>query len=370
MNPLPNTQTGIQLAQAGKRAEALPYLRRAVQSEAISPEVWLWLAHVTQDVREYQYCVQQALNIDPQHAVAHQMLTAFTQAYPHLVNAPFGQTGQIALSGGTSQSLQVDAQLINAMERKNRIRKRRRFLLVLIGLILLAGIAVSIGLILTDNPPTSENEEEQGGKAIGFTFRADNNSWRFAVQAPETWLLADENDPAWVETRNLLSETFPSQTTTTWQQVETDLGDVTLDSSGTLARPITLIETDPVAITRQQGFPAHLQLVGIRSIDNVSCEGMRDFAASQQDALAQENDARQNVVENHVEEATRERCVFVIHYRDQSPLSRLFEHIYVIYVPAAENQVAEWHFNVIDDAHADSLLDIQRIIGTLRAISP
>jgi hypothetical protein len=79
-NPMQNALTGIQLAQAGRKMEALAYLREAVQREPVNAEVWLWLAHVTPDGREYQNCVYQALHLEPHHVIARQMQAALMQS--------------------------------------------------------------------------------------------------------------------------------------------------------------------------------------------------------------------------------------------------------------------------------------------------
>ena len=69
----PNLMQGIQFVRAGRKAEALPYLRYAVQNESVPADGWLWLAAATADLDEYRYCVDQALRLDPQHRTALQM---------------------------------------------------------------------------------------------------------------------------------------------------------------------------------------------------------------------------------------------------------------------------------------------------------
>src|SRR5512146_2657707 len=80
MYPPPKTQMGLQLAQQGRRQEALAYLRQAVQTEPPTPEVWLWLAHVSPDINEYRNCVYQALLLDANHPTARQMQAALNQS--------------------------------------------------------------------------------------------------------------------------------------------------------------------------------------------------------------------------------------------------------------------------------------------------
>ena len=63
-------QYGLQLLQAGRRAEAAEYLRRAAQARPLSPEIWLWLASATDDITEYRRCVDEVLRLDPTNGTA------------------------------------------------------------------------------------------------------------------------------------------------------------------------------------------------------------------------------------------------------------------------------------------------------------
>lgn len=143
-----NARTGIELARAGRRWEALAYLRQAVQNEPPHPEVWLWLAHVSNDLNEYRNCVYQALQLDAYHMVARQMQealglmardSAYQQAYPAVAPAGTSPYGQPYAAYATPVSADTPPTI-----RKGR--KRRRFLLRVI--IALAGLAIGIGLAM------------------------------------------------------------------------------------------------------------------------------------------------------------------------------------------------------------------------------
>lgn len=360
MNPIPNTQTGIQLIQAGKHAEALTYLRRAAQSEAVSPEVWLWLAHVTPDPREYQHCIQQALAMNPAHQVALQMRQAFEQAYPQLatINAPS--------SGGISQSMQVDARLIAAMEKKNRSRRRRRIIMALLVLIILILLGV-VALSLADKDSSADGAEKMEGKTIEVGLSQADETWRFSVQVPPSWLLANSVSSDWMNAREILANRF-AEHITIWQQVESKLSDVQINAqTGAVQPPITIIEVNPSNIERDNFHPARLQLVRFVTLQatNSTCSGLERFASEHEDELA----PNRSVVEYGVKQTGDNRCIFMVHYLDESPLSQELEHIYVFYVPADNGHLAEWHLTVLASAHDFYQDDIQQILKTLRPIS-
>jgi hypothetical protein len=137
-NPLYNALQGIQLAQQGRKMEALAHLREAVQREPVNAEVWLWLAHVTPDVHEYQNCVYQALLLSPNHQTARQMQDALMQTNSVQVQ-PF--------SGGTSQMNPDVLQNVQKRQRRRRIW-RRVLLLAIIGFVLGgAGAVIAIAVM-------------------------------------------------------------------------------------------------------------------------------------------------------------------------------------------------------------------------------
>ena|SRR5690606_37141301 len=147
--PLYNTMQGIQLAQIGRKNEALAYLREAVQQEPINEEVWLWLAHVTPDVHEYQNCVYQALLLSPNHNVARQMQDALMQAQMSVQMAPPPPTMQAPP--------QMQPQFNTAVLMQARQKQRRRWWLKRIAILGIVGsilgiVAAGLVLLVLESP--------------------------------------------------------------------------------------------------------------------------------------------------------------------------------------------------------------------------
>ncbi|MCI0713931.1 MAG: hypothetical protein L0154_27490 [Chloroflexi bacterium] len=140
-NPLYNAVQGIQLAQQGRKMEALAYLREAVQREPVNAEVWLWLAHVTPDIHEYQNCIYQALVLSPNHQTARQMQDALMQT--NSIPAP-------QFSGGTSPMNPFVLQ--SARKRQHRRRVWRRVLILAVIGFLLGGISAIIAIVVMELP--------------------------------------------------------------------------------------------------------------------------------------------------------------------------------------------------------------------------
>jgi hypothetical protein len=165
-NPMQNALTGIQLAQSGRKAEALAYLREAVHREPANAEVWLWLAHVTPDVREYQNCVYQALHLSPNHVIARQMQAALMQSTgqfqmaPPTYQQPSGTFGQpqgptpYQSSPGTYQTGQINPEVLKKVQHGQRRRWlwRRVLLIAAVGAIL-GIIAAVIAVLAIDYLP-------------------------------------------------------------------------------------------------------------------------------------------------------------------------------------------------------------------------
>lgn len=385
MDPLANARMGIQLIQSGQRAEAISYLRRSVQVEPVTAEVWLWLAHVAADYHEYNHCVQQALSLDPNHTTARQMQHALQQpqGYPAMPPArpPTGQYPAVPppniYSSTQSQPLAVDGSLVASLEKKGKTRKlRRRLLIILFICVILGGAAVAAlsasGQSFDEwlNGLFSDEDSDDNGEIIQIDLPNSIGNLGFEVRLPDTWLLADTNSETWVEKRNELNEQLgDGDGETFWESVEIDVDTVTL-SGGRLSPPITLIETD--VDEEYVENPPWLQLVRIielpEEIDGTHCEDMHSLAESEEAELEQIDDERQSVVDYGIKEQGSDRCAFMVHFRDQSPLTNLIEHKYVIQIPVGEDRLAEWHFTIIDELHDDYQSTIQNVIGTLKEI--
>ncbi len=151
-NPLSNALQGIQLAQNQRKAEALAYLRESVQREPVNADVWLWLAHVTTDVHEYQNCIYQALLLDPNHVVARQMQDAVLQLQYSGQFPQFPNTGQMpAAQAPIRHTAEMNQNvLLNAQKRQRRRWWLQRCLFITVGGTLLGVIAAVIAVIATD----------------------------------------------------------------------------------------------------------------------------------------------------------------------------------------------------------------------------
>lgn len=144
-NPLSTSLEGIRLAQTGRTMEALAYLREAVQSEPVNAEVWLWLAHVTTDMREYQNCVYQALQLQPNHLIARQMQAALMQGSPgQPVTPPYDPaTGYQVPYGQPAPRLQT-SEMNPAILLKAQKKQRRRWFLRRVAIFAIIGIVLGI----------------------------------------------------------------------------------------------------------------------------------------------------------------------------------------------------------------------------------
>ncbi len=326
-----HTWTGIHLAQSGKRAEALAHLRQAIQYETPNAEVWLWLAHVTPELEEYRYCVAQALTLDPGHVIARQMQAILTQLY----TTPPQQT----------QSLVVDPALVASMERQHRTRRQRRFFITLLLMALLGGLGAVGALVLS-----TQDDAETTPTIHTLEFTTSTNlTWRFEVQIPDSWLLADENSSEWLGVRDQLPDDIV--------MTEADLSSISVDASnGDVSPPPTIVDT------QFTDNPLWLQLAYIKNVGAQidTCEDMQQWA--DQTALSG------SVLESEVVQQDGEQCIFMVHFRDTSPNSGLIEHKYVLHVPIGATTIAEWHLTTTDDQHEWYADDIQQVIETLHAI--
>lgn len=365
MDPFPNARLGIQLAQQGRREDALSYLRIAVQSEPAHPELWLWLAHVTPRRDEYQHCVQQALVLAPNHATARQMFA--------LLRNNTGSMPAIAQpnpSSGQSRPMTVDEQLLRSMKKQKQRKGQRRFLLIMMAFWLIFGLAALIGLVFQDElNATFSDDDAPSPPQLTITVAPQNTDTvdHFRMAVPESWLVADANNSAWQEQRQRLEANELLQVD--WSTLEHDASQLNISlENNLLSTQISIVETDAGRILDSGGFPLRLELVRLNRQEpllaqGVDCDNMRRFAEEQRISLAE----AESVVENAIVEQNNDRCIFYIHYRGSSALSKQVEHIFVIYVPIAPQGMAEWHLTVSDTGLADYQASIDALLRTITA---
>lgn len=375
MDHFSQARMGIQLAQQGRRAEALNYLRSASQQEPPHPEVWLWLAHVSPTLEEYRYCVQQALIIAPNHMVARQMDAALrtVPAVPAPLASPPSpprpSTGPMNAQVG-SQPIVVDARLVNQMQRQRRKRSRRQVVLTVIAALMVVGLVGAILLVIGDNIINGSDNETNTPPELTVVLRVDTQEQplRFVMSAPISWVVADPTDTRWQQRLTSLAN-FP-EIVEDWERYEADLDSISINpASDSLETPLSIVETDPTAILESDGYPLRLQLIRFgtiyASMDDTSCAGLQQLADERQTALAA-SQLTTEIIENQVVQQSGGRCVYLIHYFGPSPLTQEPEHVYVMYVPVGATSLAEWHLTVVDARHDQYRPDIENLLDTLR----
>lgn len=342
-----HAQTGIQLAQSGHRAEALEMLRRAVQhpTTAANPEVWLWLAHLTPDMQEYRHCVTQALLLSPTHPIASQMQHTLQSAVPYQPYPPMTDSAPIPILEPIPQAQPIP----------NRRRKRLRLMVLII--LSMAGLAAA--LIIRQ----AADERQKASIPTTRTLSITANDHTFRVDVPQSWLVADRNDPAWQNTRQAIDERWPELTV--WDTIAVDVTAITVEATGAVQPPLTVIETDLGAIARDQNNPLRLQWIRVASVTDTTCDGMREYADVQASQL--QRTLQNNIVGTEVRETYPDYCVFVVHYRGQSPLSQEMEDIVVLHIPLDATTLAEWHLTVRDEAYEAYLSTIESVLNSLAA---
>ena len=366
-----NARLGIQLAQQGRRQEALTYLRLAVQTEQPNVDVWLWLAHVTPLREEYQHCVEQALQLDPYHNTARQMhamlggndIQQNTTQYQSRVTNPNHNT----------QGIAVDDNLIRKMQRQRSSRQYRRLGLMLVLLMGLIAAAVAIGTTFRDELAGNDADNNtQNTLSVAVVPQNREFDVIFSMTVPESWLLADIQSEAWQAAKANISDLPAVQSI--WETLEVDLAMVRINPANDDVEPhVAIVETDVAQFADSSGQPLRLELVRLgavyASMDDASCDGIRQLAEEQQNTISEStDDAPSPIIENRVVTQTSNRCVYFVHYFGRSALSEQEEHIYVIYVPIPDQQLlAEWHLTIVDNLHADYRPDISELLTTLTA---
>lgn len=378
MDNFSQARMGIQLAQQGRRTEALNYLRSASQQEPPHPEVWLWLAHVSPTLEEYRYCVQQALKIAPNHTMARQMDAALrtVPVGPAPAAAPVSPPSLPRPSTGpmnaqvASQPIAVDAHLINRMQHQRRKRSRRQVLLTVIAAVMVLGLLGATLLIIGDNVLNNSDDNTTTPPELSVVLRVDTQEepLRFVMTAPSSWVVADPADVQWQQRVTTLAN--HPDIVVDWARYESDLSGIAINpASDSLETPLSIVETDPTAVLESEGYPLRLQLIRFgaiyASMDDTSCAGLQQLADERQTALAG-SQLTTEIIENQVVQQSGGKCVYLIHYFGPSPLTQQPEHVYVMYVPVGETSLAEWHLTVVDARHDQYRPNIENLLDTLR----
>lgn len=338
-----HTQTGIELAQQGRRLEALPYLRYAVGNEPVNAEVWLWLAHITPDAQEYRHCVSQALAMQPDHPTALRMQTDLT--YQKM---------------GVSPPVTASP-VLQQMEKRSKRQKRWRRWLIFLSVILMTVLCSWLARLALSQVDTNDLLTRlalvEANKQLSFAVGSETEAIGFEVTVPETWFLADRGSPSWREKREALEREFPDFVTG-WRELETDLGEVVFNADNTLSETVSIVETDGSQISNVLPDVPRLELVEFRALadaDN-TCDSLRQLAAEELPEISQQP----GFVETEVKERTEKDCIYLVHTQDSRT------HQIDIVVPLRETRATVWQVQIPDSVYADYAQTVDTIIDTLK----
>ncbi|WP_119068107.1 hypothetical protein [Aggregatilinea lenta] len=369
----PNLMQGIFLVQSGRKVEALAYLRHAARTEPVGPEGWLWLAAATDDLEEYRYCVQMALQLDRAHAVARQMRDDLARRGIPVDLPPDNGAG----IGVAERSLPY------------RGTRRRRILLAVMVLLLLAAVLGVIYVVtMTDVLSDAVDEVDQALSGTETTIRVGSApSFRFRVDLPESWMAADEDSGGWQSTRTALEDDFPApgEGGGVLEQVDESFSAVTRDPVYGAVQPnVRLVNTDRVALAAE-GMVATLTLQEILPLPEVDagedptvCNRLGVLQRRSQDDAA--TDGSEVIASGLIERDLPQDCVFFVHRR--FPIDSFDQNVFLldpdrapeamraiaIVVPVGAERYALWWLTYADEA-AEAYQDtLDGILETLEYV--
>jgi|GEM_PF-2234086 len=377
---LPNLMHGIQLVQAGRKPDALPYLRLAARTEAIPAEGWLWLAAATDDREEYRHCVNQALSLAPGHPVAQRMLGELNR-----------QEGW-AWGGGTSGTSFAPVRVATGTMAPAHPSRGRRILRAL-AVLVIAGVCLGAIAALALSDIAQDTIRDWLGTGSGRTVEFSVGTlpaYRFRVEVPDTWLPANQDDPAWREARADLEAAFPpsDDQINVWEQISASFSTAARDPVyGQIVPPLRLVETDRDALARD-GMVAALTLEEILPLPAPAdgapatiCDRMRllEEQARSGEALAP-RPGEETLDTTFSGRDGADECTVSLQRRatglppQQVPFPLAIDRApdavrtVVIAVPAGEARFAVWRLTLAESATGDYEGAIETIVDTLRRV--
>ncbi|MBN1200736.1 MAG: hypothetical protein JXJ20_02655 [Anaerolineae bacterium] len=387
--PPPNLMHGIQLVQAGRKADALPYLRHAARYDRLTADGWLWLAAATANLDEYRRCVAEALSLDPRHPTALRM-RGDLQRHDRLAQGVAAVTAPGPAPAVGPVPVYAPAPDSSAPPRPSRLRRLLRAMVVLL---IVGGLGAGvIGLaasgVIQDTVKDWFTSDQT--RTLAFTVGgADDSadSYRFRVEMPDSWQAADTGDPAWRATVDTLNGKFPAPegTVSVWDQVDEPFEQAARDPTyGAVLPNVRLVETDADTLDRD-GMVAALTLQEILPLPDAPasqaagiCERLRtleeQLTANGSLASVPDNEVIESAL---VTRADLDDCVFTIHrrYTNQQPYQVVFAlsperapdatRSVTLMVPVDGSLYAVWLLTFADSAYDDYSSAIARIINTL-----
>lgn len=375
--PPPHLMQGIQLVQAGQKAEALAYLRHAARTEAIGTEGWLWLAAATDDFEEYRYCVEMALQLDPYHPTAQRMRDEMARQGRPIGPAPSEPESYLAGQ---------QARYPSEGEALRHSTRWRRALVALLVLLALAAFVAALYVVATTGFVQDALDELLMSSATTVQI-GTSPTFRFRVRVPDTWLPADEESDEWQARRATLEDEFPPAPgqLSVWEQADEPFSAVTRDPVyGGVAPNIRLVETDPAALERD-GMVAALTLQEILPLPAAQegeeltvCNRMRTLAqTAQADGSAASVQDNELIEARLIERDPPEDCVFYIHRRATNRLPQQITfplspeqapdamRAVSIMVPVGAERYAVWWLTFADEAASAYSDTLNRIVESL-----
>jgi len=376
-----NLWQGIRLVQAGRKHEALPYLRYAARNESLNAEGWLWLAAASDDREEYRHCVQQALGLDPGHPVARQMRQALEaqEAQAQGVSGYGLYTPPYAMPGAAAPVAPDYA----ARPRRRRRRRALWALIALVGIGVLAGAALLLAGPIRRAADELRGEAGTGAKQPSLEVVVGSApGFRFRMTVPPGWLPADIGDPAWVAVRDGLAAAFGSRVEgSVWEQVGASFGAVKRDPVyGQMIPSARVVDTDDSRL-RAYGVVTALSLDEIKAFPAAVlsqmpevCDRMRVI----QDDYSVDSAGVSVMDSRIVTRAGEAGCALVVERAISDPTKIIFPvspalapdsmREVVIAVPVGGERYALWRLTLAEDAYPALRRDIEHLIETLEYV--
>ena len=390
--PPPHLLQGIQLVQAGRHADALPYLRHAIRTEHVTAEGWLWLAAATPDREEYRACVTQALRLDPNHPIALRMRgdlqhhpqsqTYQPQTYPPPA-PPWNPLAYIP-SPDEYATLRDDGDTTH-IQRPSRLRRilRAVALLVMVGGCIGGAAALIASGVIQDT--AREWLAIEDTHTLDFTV-GEAPAYHFRVEVPASWLPANTDNPSWRETRDALSAQFPPAPgqDNIWEHLDESFSQTVRNPVyGEMMPPIHIVETDPDQLAANRMI-ATLSLTDIAPFPGATtaepelCTHMRVLEnAYQTGALALPPGGEPLATNGTTLAARGDRndCIFALQRRYPIPASftpptlpgQMPQAVRLIWVavPVGTERYAAWSITFAEADSADYERAVERILETL-----